>query len=129
MALDHGRHHRRNLSFVGDVEPVPVAAPDLARDPQGGVRVDVGHRDVRAGLRQRLRGRPPDAGAAAGDKRHPAVEPQQPEVVGHRRLPARLRASAIARGRLLRAAPALFRQPNCYMLVGRHGVYGGRCVE
>jgi hypothetical protein len=37
-----------------------------------------------AGLGQRVRRRAPDAAAAAREQRHAAIQPQQPEIVGHR---------------------------------------------
>ncbi len=88
--LDHGRDAR----LVDDVEPMRLAAPDLGRDRLGRREIDVGHRDLRAGLRQRLSGRAPDAGAAAGHHRDPPVEPQQAKVVHHLPLPAKQPMSA-----------------------------------
>jgi hypothetical protein len=60
------------------------ALRDLARHPLGRRPVDVGHRDMGAGLGERVTGRAPDAGAAAGHQRDPPVQPQQPEIVRHR---------------------------------------------
>ena len=41
---------------------------DLGSDALGGGAVDIGHRDMRAGLGQRQRRDPADAGAGAGDE-------------------------------------------------------------
>jgi hypothetical protein len=48
------------------------ALRDLARHPLGRRPVDVGHRDMGAGLGERVTGRAPDAGAAAGHQRDPS---------------------------------------------------------
>ena len=78
-------HHRVDPRLVDHVQPVRLAAPDLARHRLGGSKIDVGHRDMGAGLRQRLRGRAPDAVAAAGHHRDPPVEAQQLQIVRHPR--------------------------------------------
>ena len=77
--------------LVGDVQPMRLALPDLARHRFGGSEIDVGHRDMGAGLGQRLRGRAADAVAAAGHQRDPPVQAQQPEIVRHPALPAQAR--------------------------------------
>jgi hypothetical protein len=59
------------------------ALRDLARHPLGRRPVDVGHRDMGAGLGERVTGRAPDAGAAAGHQRDPPVQSQQPQIIGH----------------------------------------------
>ena len=70
MAARDRADHGRDLGLVGDVQPAGLALPDLGRDPLGGREVDVGDRDMGAGLGQRPTGRPPDPIAAAGDQCH-----------------------------------------------------------
>jgi hypothetical protein len=81
--VDHGVHR----GLLGHIEPVRFAAPDLLGHRTRCLLIHVAHRNVCARLCQRMRARATDASAAPRDQRHPAVQPQQPEIVSHLRAP------------------------------------------
>ena len=87
MAPGDRRDHLAHARLVGHVQRMRLAA-GLARDGLRGRAVDVGHRDMGAGLGQRVAGRAADAVAAAGHQRDPAGQAQHSQVVAHQPTPA-----------------------------------------